>query len=181
MTDTFTASNGVNISIQPPQTDRGPWLMVDGHMTSPNDATALREFFRHEEDERLGRWRWLENTDYVVYPEQPGTEWVRVICESQALMARLDRQKACHDYVDRTVHQNAARAFFDAHPEPKPWHDATPGDFWEITFSDVGGGGTELWKSDGVYFTCVSTAFNPVRLKDSTIIAGEKIYPKETS
>jgi hypothetical protein len=33
-------------------------------------------------------------------------------------------------------HWHAARAYFDAHPEPKPWHHAKPGDVWIITFTD---------------------------------------------
>lgn len=29
-------------------------------------------------------------------------------------------------------HAKAARAYFDARPEPKPWHDASLGDVWEF-------------------------------------------------
>ena len=28
--------------------------------------------------------------------------------------------------------QEVAREYFDAHPEPKPWHDAKPGEVWVL-------------------------------------------------
>lgn len=141
----FTASNGISVANHGGNWDRttihftGEVLGLVEHYTIERDVTfedrdflALREFFQAEADERLGRWRWPENTNYVVYLEQPGTDWVRVYSESQSLMVRMDREKACHDYVDRTVYQNAARAYFDAHPEPKPWHDAGPAEVWDV-------------------------------------------------
>lgn len=138
--DTFTASNGVCISKQPPLTDRGAWLMVDGHMTSPNDAQALREFFRAEEDERLGRWRWPENPDYVVYTE------VDLICITDERTGRgnvLGRRWYEEHKIGLLAKEApgvyaAAGAYFDAHPEPKPWHAAKPGEVWVIVTRNVG-------------------------------------------
>jgi hypothetical protein len=32
---------------------------------------------------------------------------------------------------------HAARAYFAAHPQPKPWHAAKPGEVWELTFDGI--------------------------------------------
>jgi hypothetical protein len=32
-------------------------------------------------------------------------------------------------------HARAARAYFDAHPEPKPWESAAVGDVWVLTIA----------------------------------------------
>lgn len=129
----FEASNGVSISRQPPVTDRGPWLMVDGHMTSPNDAQALREFFQYERDEELGRWRWPENPDYVVYPR--GESGVHVLDESSGIgAARFIHRNGDPD--NPTAEYKAAYAYFEAHPERKPWEAAKPGEVWLLTTRD---------------------------------------------
>ena len=118
----FTASNGIRVRLG----EVGNVLAVVGATGREHTAVgalyavAIREFFRLEEDERLGRWRWPENENYVVYLETPGNDWVRVWSESNALMVRVNREKALHNYVDRTIYENAARAYFDAHPIRKP-------------------------------------------------------------
>ncbi len=97
---------------------------------------ALREFFLHERDKELGRWRWPENPDYVVYPE--GTSRL-VVRESNGhgLRISLHDRKVLETHLDSYV--GAARAYDTAHPEPKPWHDAEDGDVWALT----GAGGLE--------------------------------------
>lgn len=136
----FVASNGITVEIYQATPDGTPVLQVanaDGQypvlLAAGGHIDAIREFFVDALDKQLGRWRWPENQSFVVYPEEPGSEWVRVICEPQALMVRMDRKEACHDYVDRTVYQNAARAYFEAHAEPKPWHSAEVGEAWLLT------------------------------------------------
>lgn len=126
--DKFTASNGVTIerkgvaalAVERPMTDR--LLNINAER-----VVALREFFRAERDEELGRWRWPENPDYVVYPDDDGD--VIVLNEREvisSLVIRRDLPQLNAD-IDRT---KAARAYFEAHPERKPWEDAKPGDVW---------------------------------------------------
>lgn len=130
----YKASNGVKITRYTESLDA-----ADGDVSAawmaPRVVDALREFFRAEEDERLGRWRWPENPDYVVYHwGQPLTAGVVVTSESAAVPSRVLHRDA--DPENRTPEYRAARAYFDAHPEPKPWHDAKPKEVWEFRTAD---------------------------------------------
>jgi len=174
----FTASNGVSIQESGPVTDRGPWLVVDGDLLSPNKAAALREAFRAEEDARLGRWRWRENQDVVVYPHPDDSGWVTVLHETRAQSVTLYRKNLLgHD--DWT---QPARAYFDAHPEPKLWHDAKPGEVWALT---IDGQESAFYPSKSL-----DRAFTPVAPNSGTmavqmdsplITAGRRIYPGASS
>ena len=127
MSKTFTASNGV--TVESFGSFGESYIRVSGvTLDDAYEGVALREFFQHERDKGLGRWRWAEKPDYVVYPtavltrvcvlhetKPPGVEWVDA--EDEGL--RYDYQKA-------------AKAYFAAHPESKPWHDAKPGEVWEL-------------------------------------------------
>lgn len=93
--------------------------------TPPAATFALEEFFQAKRDAELGRWRWPENPDYVVYPR--GEDRVRVILESTGDFADSSRGT-----VIVSPFKDAARAYFDAHPESKPWHDAEQGEFWAV-------------------------------------------------
>ena len=89
---------------------------------------SLREYFLSERDTELGRWRWPENPDYVVYSRAnstTGERMVRVVLEVNGY--GCDLYEGGHELHE---HQRAARAYFKAHPEPKPWHDAKPGEVW---------------------------------------------------
>lgn len=44
LSDWFTSSHGVAVAAVKPMTDRGPSVMVDGRVISPNDVAALIEF-----------------------------------------------------------------------------------------------------------------------------------------
>ena len=129
----FKASNGMEVTL---------WQECVGweHTRLPYGATvALREFFRHKEDERLGRWRWPENPDYVVYPPDRvpnGGGGVWVLCESDPGSIRYSAPSDKTTDPSEEGYDRAARAYFDAHPEPKPWEDAEPGDVWVITLTD---------------------------------------------
>lgn len=118
----FTASNGLRITERqngngykfgsPEDADMG---ILSG--ISLEKADALREIFRAEEDERLGRWRDPERDSFVVYPQ--GSAGIVVLCESTGISQVFpDRE-----YVDgfRSSYLSpSAYAYFDAHPEPTP-------------------------------------------------------------
>lgn len=142
MTDAFTASNGIQITMDPDRDgkvylvgrrargDEGQYL--DTHATGgPEGIVALREFFQHERDEELGRWRWPENPDYVVYPDANDPRLVTVMRESAARIRKMRRGRdnaLSNDYNERFG--ECADTYFEAHPERKPWEDATPGEVW---------------------------------------------------
>lgn len=179
----FVASNGIGVEIN---NDTGRIVFADTIRPSAplwmgeGEIDALREYFQAEEDKRLGRWRWPENPDYVVY--LVGEELVDVLREGTVSEITrgpgreqgISRQKAVE--WDRDYSQNfygAARAYFDAHPEPKPWHDAKPGEVWLITTRNVSDEravqvhGDQFHYNDGVEFPLTYDA----------IESGRRIWP----
>ncbi|WP_417540776.1 hypothetical protein [Microbacterium maritypicum] len=145
-------------------------------------ASALREFFQHERDEELGRWRWSENPDYVVYPAAVKSR-VRVLRETG--MGDLE-------WVDRGDERSyefchAARAYFEAHPERKPWRDAQQNELWELQISGCHDPEIYRFAQDT---TCADSRVyrpvnNPKRVffhPDSSLIAaGRRIWPEDAS
>ena len=180
----FTASNGLKVFPSPGPNGRS--MRVE-YPTYPDDpdatrfvagfaAEAIREYVRAEEDERLGRWRWPENPDYVVR-ERHGFAAAVVMNEATGdvvLYYRDDLPK----YPLEATFAGAAAAFFDAHPE-KPWEKAKPGEVWELTidgrqrFGQAGRGDfRHLFDfNDDVSMTKVHTA----------ITAGRKVWPEDAS
>lgn len=128
--DKFTASNGYTV------VHGGGWLSIRNTADEPRheinmfSTAALREFFQAEKDAELGRWRWPDNPDYVVYKD--GTSR-RVIRESSGsfMQVSLHDRKVMTTYLDSYV--GAARAYDEAHPERKPWRDAKEGEVWIVT------------------------------------------------
>lgn len=175
----YTASNGAKISTY----DYGSFSnlrvkTVDNEVILAGvHVEALREFFRAEEDERLGRWRWPENPEYVVYPR---AEDVLVLFEINGEGGVLYRRgDAVHDFEGL-----AARAYFDAHPEPKPaWHDAKPGEVWELTLEGEQPSAFYPSKSLNRCFTPVmpGTGTTAVPFDWHEITAGRRVWPADAS
>ena len=174
----FTASNGVRVC-----TGSLGLVVTDG--TIPNTViasngheTALREFFRAEEDERLGRWRVPGHPSWVCYPTPLACEVV-VFNEDEPQYGTQVLSRGTDTWP---YYRSAADAYFAAHPEPKPWHDAKPGEVWVLTFSDEGGGGTEAWtlRFSSLRFEHPDYV-NSVARTDSTIVSGRRIYPEVSS
>lgn len=173
MNEKFTASNGVEVN----SWGVGRGLRVGNvtevmHTIPDGWVTALREFFRHERDEDLGRWRYPKSTDYVVYPTTVG--WVvLVVNELTGASKEITKAKAGHD---RSHLEKVAKAYFDAHPVSKPWYDAKPGEVWVLTTDgDVYawgvGDGPDLGRF--VYIGGVSN----IQLDHPSITAGRRIFP----
>lgn len=128
--NTFTASNGVVVSLEGPTVSVFKGGVTDKVVGVPR-VEALREFFRAEEDERLGRWRsqqtpgWTaviqDETGLIIFSHEDGGRRFVVGSRNDTLAGRSETLKA------------VAREFFDAHSEPKPWDDAKEGEVWVIT------------------------------------------------
>lgn len=123
--NTFEASNGVKVYRTPAgNLTTSNWSAFDS--IDDFDASALREFFQHERDEELGRWRWPENPEYVVYPHEDGggRVWNERSCEGgyrNGLYA--------HDPEGQAV-----KAYRESQPA-KPWHQAIPGQAWVVDWN----------------------------------------------
>lgn len=116
---TFTASNGVTV------TKKGRFsLAVERFGTdrllniNAERADALREFFQQEKDAELGRWRWSENPDYVVYLDNGAAV---VVDESDPRRGndRIPRRYCEDPHGSLGWGEDAARAYFQVHPERK--------------------------------------------------------------
>lgn len=184
MTDTFTASNGVTLHPHDSRMDVNcsGSAHPDGHKLSVKETEALREFFQHERDEELGRWRWPDNPQYVVYPR--GDSGVRVLRETG--MGDLE-------WVDRGDERSyefchAARAYFGAHPERKPWHAPDAGDHWalHIAHGMALSGDEHLykytrWGSQGRWGFVPTDGGSVLDPTDPTITAGRRIWPEDAA
>lgn len=82
------------------------------------------EYFQAKRDADLGRWRWPENPHYVVYPNANDGQVV-VVDERDGVRAHYSRSLCATTAPPRIdgIHA-AAHAYFEAHPERKPWEDA---------------------------------------------------------
>lgn len=183
MSDVFTASNGATVvawhklhSLSSAVKDAGRALSV-GHCDATPvyldeaDADALREYFQREKDEELGRWRWPENPRFVVYRD--GDD-IWVVNEENFEAREFDRQGAADWDRGDDIMADAAAAYFEAHPESKPWRDAKEGEVWVLT----GAGGLELpWTRQGSEWIS-HTPRKLIRRNVDLITAGRRIWPE---
>lgn len=187
----FTASNGVRVVL----TNNGAtlyspgdsWPMPEPHQMFANAdvVIGLREFFQHERDEELGRWRWPENPEYVVYLRNDGQACVF----NEATGVTVYRFRGEHEHLEELrrqsgeevmPHTHAARAYFEAHPERKPWDTASAGELW--AFKTDPGTRETLWERDA----SESHWHLPGQTKAElgihfTIVTGRKIWPEDAS
>jgi len=188
VTDIFTASNGVEIEIS----EDGYLLGKGDYGSGPTYATAgpegidtLREYFQHERDVELGRWRDPENPHMVAYPstaEATGKTIIRVVNErdgsgdaytNKSIAIRLGGSK------EPNGHDCTAFSYFAAHPEPKPWEDARLNELWVLTIHGEERAASVGWRSiggdiDGLYFT---TAHEEYARSDQRIETARKVWP----
>jgi hypothetical protein len=183
----FTASNGIRVRM-----DGEDLCIRDTNYigrNSPELASALREFFRAEEDSRLDRWRWPENPEWLV--KYIGDHTVVVVNEKN-FWVHVGRQGEFNHFHFRdarnhgdnlsdkaAAYKRAAWAFFDAHPElcPKPWHDAQPNEAWVLTVDGEEypwGVGTGLDAGRFVYLGGLSN----LPINHPSITAGRRIWPE---
>lgn len=140
--------------------------------------TEAKKAYQRQRDEELGRWRDPVEKDAVVYRmgDWFGSRRVTVSNErngvSEVAYEKMESQSS------EWAREIAAR-YFEAHPEKKPWHDAKPSEVWALTFSEEGGGGTEAWVVDAHGCFSNPSYVSYVRIQDSTIIDGRRIWPED--
>ena len=146
------------------------------------DPDKVRAFFQAERDEELGRWRdpdipdWItyqaDNEDAVyVFDEReggPSQYWTRRNVESRDLV-----------YTGYPASYYAARRYFQAHPEPKPWEGAQPGEFWILTVGEKTNP-YKIWTDTQRvrWFERVERPYTAISLNDPRITAGRRVWPE---
>lgn len=98
------------------------------HLVHAKDLEEMREHFQQERDTELGRWRDPENPDFVVYP----LDHYAIVDETTGRRHYWDSTE-----VVSSICMRVATNYFRTHPEPKPWHDAVPGEIWDVTTKDT--------------------------------------------
>ena len=132
--DTYTASNGMTV-----ERDHNGDVVIDKgteHVSvfmGDGTALALREFFQTEADKHLGRWRWDENPDWVMYPDEDGD--LVVLNETIGRVYECVTRLGVKNYPQHPS-SAPARAYFDAHPEQHAWDAAKDGEVWVMTRGD---------------------------------------------
>lgn len=177
----FTASNGIEIEI----TEEGGLLRTGsyGHAPAGPMATrALREYFQHERDQELGRWRDPVNRDFVVYrrPEEDDYDGRAVaVLDDSTGVAFTYWEKYGLDGQGVTRYekgQEAAGRYFAAHPETKPWDEAESGEIWELTGAD---GLKQAWVRNGTEGWVSINALKVMYYDGKGVTAGRRIWPEE--
>lgn len=178
MTETYTApTNGHEITktetgglhVSYPRMDS-----VSGHeptVLKSGRVQSLREFFQDERDKELGRWRWPEDPEYVVY--ELTRDRVRVVLETTGNVNDINRNSLTTRSDNST---GAAKAYFDAHPVKKPWHDAKPGDTWVITTTFHRGEFAVIATTEGELQSANGFCYSPT---DTSILSGRRIWERK--
>ena len=170
----FTASNGAIIH----RTSAGALALGNYMYLSPVQEVAWREFFQHERDEELGRWRLPENPEYVVYVRGDGV--ATAVNEASGRNWSAERG----DTPNGSILSDAVQAYFAAHPERKPWQDAECGDYWYLEpFDIVYGCVGDRVHSGGLWFTRANVygTVENVQLDDPRITGARKVWPEDAS
>lgn len=166
--DKFTASNGVEVKRR-----RNEVVFTGGMYIVAAEELAAREFFQAERDEALGRWRWPENPNVVAWASRRTNEKdVTVFDEAAGYVGYFERADVTDAHFGEGLIRGAARAYFEAHPERKPWEDAKPGEVWLLTLPEIG---ENAYVAGDHTFTSFdhSLTFGAFR-----IISGRRIWPE---
>ncbi|MFF8817837.1 hypothetical protein ACF07D_07560 [Leucobacter sp. NPDC015123] len=180
MSDTFTAKTGRTVAIKS-RSMTGTVLEISGlgarTTVDLGDVETLREFFQHERDKELGRWRDPERPDIVVY-----------LCDAERCVRVLDELTGVSQlYVEGQMSEyrgdmaDAAHTYFAAHPESRSWHDARDGQLWLIRFDDFPDTDVSALVKGGRFVYNDRCHEGTATLKDSSIVGGTQIWPEVPS
>lgn len=149
---------------------------VNGYL-GPEQVFDAEEFFQAKRDAGLRRWRCPTDPDYVVREiDRDSYGRRRVLVLNEATFETRDvNEVAC--MLDTPV-DRAARAFFEAHPERKPWEDAEDGEVW-VLVADEYRPGAPWYRLAGQWVSL--TGNHPFPHRAFTITDGHRIWPEDAS
>ena len=158
------------------------YLLDFGSGTAPiflseEEMDELRGGFQAERDEQLGRWRDPENPDMVCYPVAYDPDAVLVMYEGD--MTRYYATRSTWKDINPHYASETAERYFAAHPEPKPWEGAEPGEFWILTV-DEKTNPYKIWTDTQRVrrFERVERPYTTICLNDPRITAGHRVWPE---
>ena len=174
----YVADNGVVLT----GTDDGSIRWHPG-ISQRRASEALREYFQAERDEELGRWRDPENPDWIIYQaDKEDAVWVFNEREGGGSQYWTRGIAGFYDpaYTGYSASHYAADRYFQAHPEPKPWEAAKPGEVWLVTLSHCEPQICQVLKTHKFLPTQTDTGGQPpaLPLDHPTIITAHKIWPE---
>lgn len=143
---------------------------IDVCKTIPEaEAEALARFFQAERDAVLERWRDPENSDVVVY-RRPKCDDHHGRC---AAVLNESAMTVTYEWERDQGIDESARRYFAAHPAPKSWLEAKPGEVWMLTME--GEERPAIVTEDG-NFEAPLFLVTPESVR---ITAGRRIYPAQ--
>lgn len=174
----FTASNGLNMShldggglrvAIPPDRYEG-WQKMN---LAPTLVNALREYFQAEVDERAGLWRSKKDPTWTALREGD-VVFFQNADHQRGFSAALVNDAWKNTWSPELV--DVAREYVEAHPEPKPWHDAKRGEVWIVdTHIRTWGGEQPMFVSEDRKFHNSSWSL-PVN--DPDVRSARRIWPE---
>lgn len=100
---------------------------------SPASVMDAEELFQAKRDAELGRWRCPTETDWVAREGVRTADGRTVVVVNERTLDRFWFNERVRDAgADVDVAHRVGRAYFEAHPERKPWEDAKPGEIWDL-------------------------------------------------
>lgn len=129
--DEFVAASGRKVRIR--KDGSVEFGLLNGYLPRES-AFDAEEFFQAKRDEELGRWRYPLDPHWIAMEGNHNRDGRRTVAlfNEQTFESFLMNDRVLGTSIDH-VSYRAARAFFEAHPQPKPWHDAQAGEFWTVT------------------------------------------------
>ncbi len=129
----FRARSGRKVQIR----DNGTVTFdhANGYL-SPETAMDAEEFFQYQRDLERGWWRWPENPTCVVKEGEPndfGRGRTVYVFDEESFDRFHFNERVRDADGGTTIAHRAARAYFEAHPERKPWHNAKPEEVWVMS------------------------------------------------
>lgn len=146
----------------------------------PGLSFDAEEFFQAKRDAELGRWRWPENPDFVAWASRRSNEKdVTVLDESDGYVGYFTRADVEDERSGEGLIRRAARAYFEAHPERRPWEDAKSGEAWVFTIDGIET--AVVVDTDGDFTTENETLLRTFPEEMGRVAAARRVWPEDAS